>query len=177
MAIQITIGGVDFTSKIDLESIAVTNTVSNKSGTMEFEVTCVVGETIPRAGNEVIFLNGGTREFAGILMAPKEELINPAKLLYKCQARDYTYLFDRIIVPETYPSQAADVIVRAVVQNYTSGFTTTNVQNAFVVAEQQFNDLFPSDCVKTLADLLEFSGISTITATSTSPRWSIFPLL
>lgn len=156
MAVQILIGGTDMTQYVDLESIRVTNSSAAKSDTMDFELSVPVGATIPRAGNEVLFLNGGDREFAGILMRPEEDLINPATLRYTCQARDWSFFFDRRLVTETYAAQPADQIVSAIVQDYTAGFTANNVQAAFDVAEQTFDDVYPSDAIKQLADTLEW---------------------
>lgn len=148
------------TASIDLPSVQVTNTLVNRSDTMEFDVTVSAGAAIPRAGNEVVFLNGAAREFAGILATTEEELINPGAFRYRCTAKDYSQLFDKLVVTNQYPAsgaaQAADVTVKAIVASYCPGFTANNVEPAPLLAAQQFDDQYPSDCIKFLADALEW---------------------
>lgn len=158
MALQITIGGQDRTTAIDLPSVRVTNALGVKSDTMDFDLTMTPGEfTRPSAGSEIIVTNGSTKEFAGVIARVDEEIYSPDSLVYRNQCQDYTRYMDKKMVVEKYPSQYADLIVRDVIAKYCPGFTTTNIKNAFGVVEQIFDYAYPSDVIRQLADSIEWS--------------------
>jgi hypothetical protein len=115
----------------------------------------------PQGGNEIVFLNGVVREFAGVIVSVEEEEENPDTMLYRVTCKDYSHWFDHRLVVEDYPSQAADLIVKDIVNRYASAsgitFTTASVQPGPVIAQQQFNYVPPSESVKTIADTLEYN--------------------
>lgn len=161
MAFQTLVAGVDCTAAIDLNSVQVQNTLLLKSDTMNFDLlTDAVAYPRPASGNEIVFTNAGDREFAGVIASVEEEALNPSVLTYHVTAKDYTQWFDHHLVQEEYPAQAADVTVKAIVQSYANAsgvvFTTTNVHPAFIVADQKFPFVYPSEAIKTLADLIEW---------------------
>lgn len=157
MALVVSIGGTDRTSACKLETIEVTNTIASNSDTAEMVVS--VSSTAgwrPQAGNAVVVTNGATKEFAGIISDVEERDFGIERLRYAVSARDYTYLFDKYLVVEEYASTRASTIVSNIVTSYTTGFTTTNIQASAVVGAQTFDYVEPSQCVRTLADLVGY---------------------
>lgn len=160
---QITVGGVDVTQFVDLSSVQVDNNNSVKADLMSFDVYNDGSLSRPLGGNEVIFLNGSTREFAGVVITVDEELYSPGVRLYRVTCKDYTHWFDHRLVVEYYTSTNADTMVRNIINSYVNPafypnapFTTNHVQAAPLLADQRFDYLAPSDAIKQLADLLEW---------------------
>lgn len=152
MAIVVTIGGTDRTSSVDLKTVKIHDGLGMLQDSCQFDVA--IGTTDgwnPQAGNEIVVLNGTTREFAGMLLEVDEDLVAPSRLRYRLGARDYKHLFDRRLVAEEYAEQAANSIVSSIVTSFTTGFTTINVMAAPTVAAQRFDYIAPSDVLDHLA--------------------------
>jgi hypothetical protein len=145
-----------------METVHAVNTLAIKADTLEFDMVVPVGEAVPRSGNEVVWLVNGIREFAGRLLVVREVQEEPGLLYrYKCRVRDYSWEFDKRLVTEVYPAPpalvaSADSMVTAIVEGYTSGFTTDHVMPSYPLATQTFNDIYPSDAIKGIADALEW---------------------
>lgn len=162
MAIQFLIGGTDMSAYVDNKTVRGTNTIALKADTLSLDVIVPVGVAIPRGGNEVVWLNGGVREFAGRLLQVTEIQAEPGrKYRYKCAVRDYSWEFDKRLVTETFPTppaltMRADLMIKAIVDGWTTGFTYSNVLESFDLAAQTYNDSAPSDAIKQIADALEW---------------------
>lgn len=156
MAISLTLGGNDRTAKVDVYSIVVSESPGAKANTMSFDVPVEDDDVVRPLGGQEVVLTDASREFAGILVSVKETQLAPRSFVYRCTARDYTYLFDRRLVVEDYAAQRADLIVADVVSRFTSGFTSTGVKTAFDVPEQKYDHVYPSEIVQGLADQLEW---------------------
>lgn len=157
MAIQFLIGGVDRTTAISFDSVSASNTIARKGDTCSFVLT-VHNADFPRplGGQEFVWLNGATREFAGTILKVREVQLGPLTYEYHCVARDFTYLLDRRLVVEDYVAQRADLIVADVVTRFTSGFTIANVRVAYAVPEQKYDYVYPSEIIDGLASSLEW---------------------
>ncbi len=157
MANTISIGGVDRTSYVRLESVTVRNTIVATTDSLEAVVSVYDGSWTPQAGNEVIWTNGGTTEFGGICMSLTETMVNPSHYKYRIMCKDYTWLLDRRLVARQYTTvQAADVVVKDILSTFTSGFTTTNVEAAPAVNPQTFDYEPVSSTLHKLADLIQW---------------------
>lgn len=157
MGITVTLGGADRTVAVDLESVLVSEAVGAKANQMAFDYV-IKDDDHPRplAGQEIVFADGATREFAGILATVRETQERPGAYRYRCTARDYSYLLDRRLVVEQYAAQAADLIVKDVITRYCPGFTSANVQAAFDVPEQTYDYESASALIQALADSIEW---------------------
>lgn len=154
MALQILIGGNDITKYVDLSTIKITSNIATSKDTGEF--TVIIPNNViqrPLGGQEVVILNGSIREFAGVVINPKETALAAGIMQYDTNCKDYTYWFDKRVVTDTYDNMDISAIVKAIVSNYTTGFTTNNVQitNA-PLTEIKFDHVAPSQAIQKLAD-------------------------
>lgn len=159
MAISISVGGQDYTSgsgyQVDLTSVKVTEDILNDQWEFDFDILIQDGAVgRPLSNTEVIFLNGGNREFAGVLATVHEEPVDPYTFRYKCIANNYEQWFDRHLAAETYQAQTADALLKAMVTAFCPGFTTNNVQAAPQVPEYTADYKAPTQVVKDQANLL-----------------------
>jgi hypothetical protein len=156
MALSITIGGVDRTANVRFESVNILQTVAANADQADLVISVAVAEGWrPKAANEVIILNGTTKEFAGICIDVEEEQATTlTRLRYKLACRDYVHLFDRRLVVQNYAAQAASLIAIDVVTTYTDGFSSTGIDVSPVVDAQQYDYVAPSDVMRDFADTL-----------------------
>ena len=72
----------------------------------------------PRVGGEVIFSDGSTREFAGVMYGVDRAMGEGNRLtIYTCDCMDYTFYLDRRYVNKLYVSAAADLMVSAIIDD------------------------------------------------------------
>lgn len=109
----------------------------------------------PSRGNEVLWLNNGVREFAGIVTQVDEDDLG-ADLEYTVNATSYESKFNRRLVVNYYNSMTADALVKQIVQSFCPGFTTANVQAAYTLPPQYFNYIEPSAALKKIAQQIEY---------------------
>lgn len=152
---QITINGLDYTQYIDLESVEVDNSVIMTHDTMQFVIRLRGELPIPADGNEVIWLNNGVREFAGVVTTIIETDIG-TDLEYQITAQSYERWLDRKLVVGYYPQQAADVTVKQIIQQFAPQFTTNNVKPGFTLAPFYFNYMTVSDALKKISQMIEY---------------------
>lgn len=156
MAISITIGGVDYTQYVEMQSVKIDSNIAVNSDTLGMTIN-IPNQILPRpkGGQEIIVYNGSVREFGGVLVLPKESALTPTTMSYEVQARDYLYYLDKRLVTNSYTNTTAGNIVINIIQNYTTGFTTNHVlgtDNSFLIPFIKFDHLSPSACLQKLAD-------------------------
>lgn len=156
MAIKILIGGNDYTAYVDQPTVNIASNIAVTSDTASLDVVIpnqIVGR--PKGGQEIKIMNGSSVEFGGVVLTPEEEALATDVMVYHVKCRDYTFYFDKYVVTDTYKNMSTGDIVKSMVQNYTKGFTTNNVQGtsgSFVITQIKFDHKSPSSCVKKLAD-------------------------
>lgn len=117
----------------------------------------------PRTGDEVVFINNGVNEFAGVLLNVKEEQDTPDTFIYHCQVTNYSPWFRHHLVVGQRPEESADTRVKWIVSAFVnvSGnpvtFTTNNVQSAPNVPAKKYDYVDPYQAVKDLADFLQWN--------------------
>lgn len=162
MSIQILIGGVDRTHRVDLGSVRASNTLVNKADTLSLDTTVPFGELVPKGGMEVVWLVNGVREFGGRLLRVTEQQLEPGRRYrYRCDVRDYSWEMDKYLVTDAFPAppaltQRADITVKDIIDRFTTGFTYNNVQTSYDLATLTFNDTASSDAIRQIADSLEW---------------------
>lgn len=160
MAIQFLIGNQDYTNLIDLSSLKISSNIAVTKDTANFDV--IIGRQAkprPKGGQEIKILNGATTEFGGVLVNPKELALAPDTMQYQTQCRDYVYWLDKRVVTNTYTGYTIGNMVKDIVANFTSGFTSNNVQGtgaSFLLSEKKFDHVPPSQAIKALADAVAF---------------------
>ncbi len=100
---------IDYNPISDFKSINIQNSIEVASDTMN--ITFYGGQNnsvlpAPLAGNEIIVLNGGNTEFAGIISEVhrtfSNELTGNFNYIYECSCKDYVYFLNRRLVNNVY---------------------------------------------------------------------------
>lgn len=157
MSLQILIGGVDYTSYVDFNSVKIDNNIAVTSDTAQFNIKITNKEMPrPKGGSELIVLNGTNREFGGVHISPEEDEIAAGVMLYQCKSRDYGYWADRRLIVEDIMPDYAGNMIKSVVSSFSSGFTTNNVQTGPLAPYQKVDYVPLTKFVKKLADLFSF---------------------
>lgn len=116
MALTFTIGGISYLGAIDFKSIATDNSMEVAADSFEFSLT-IIGNSFPKpkSGKEVIFSDGATREFGGVL-TKVTSMRGPdgVTIFYVCECQDYVYYLNRRKVNNSYVSQAAGSMMKAI---------------------------------------------------------------
>lgn len=166
MALQLTISGVDYTSALNFESVKIQQSREAKGSTLNFELKLYDSSLpTPKAGNEVIFIDGSTREFAGTLVTLMRSIGESNRLVpYPCQCIDYTYLLDRRKLNKIYSSAAADDMVKEILDDLKSAANDadthyndfqsnkTEIDAAPTIRQQRFEYVLPSQAFDTIAE-------------------------
>lgn len=155
MALTITIGGVDKTALIEWQSISITQELTKTADQMSFNLNIYGTKTYqPNLGDEVIFLNGAVRVFAGNIVQTNltnDGLAQELNVIVK----DYSNLLDSQLVSKTYTSMTVQAIIADILTNFTDGsFTSANSTVTTVIPSVQFNYISVSECMKKLVSFL-----------------------
>lgn len=153
------INTVDQSASVDWASLRVDQTLTSQADTAQFKIKKYGSKTlVPAVNDSVLISDGSTNIFGGRIISVSEVPVNGADgLVFDCQCVDHTYEFDSRLVSKAYQSQTARQIISDLVSNFTTGgFTTNNVQSAFNITRIVFNQVAPSECLKRLADLLQY---------------------
>ncbi|MDA8212155.1 MAG: hypothetical protein M0021_09800 [Clostridia bacterium] len=159
MAIVLTIGGVDKTSLLRVDSLQLTDTLNSRD-TCSFILLDKAGTYRPEVGQEVIITDGGTRRFAGTIDEPDEEAIPGNNALrFDCSCVDYNQIPDRHLVARVYENQTLGNIVRDIVTQDLAGegITTTKVQDGPTITKAVFNYRTATEAFNDLAELTGYA--------------------
>lgn len=153
--LKITIGGVDYTDHVDLETITLTNNLAVSMDMAEFTVF-IPGQEIgrPKGGSELVITDQLGRAFAGVVAIVTE--VQDAvidQLDYQVQAKDFSYHLNRAVAVEEYAENTYTYsqIVEDLVAKYGAkyGIASGGVQPSFLSEYQRF-DYLPVDQSLTL---------------------------
>jgi hypothetical protein len=154
--ITVTIAGVDRTSK--LSSLSINDTINSQVDTMDFTVEPTLSDTyVPALNDEVIVTRGATRIFAGVITTISDEMTGTNSLIYSINAIDYTFFLNRKLVTERYTNQTIAYIIADIVTKYAPTFTVSGVLADIEVASIAFNRITVSECLRKLADLVNYN--------------------
>lgn len=159
MALQLTIGGVDRTSKIESNSLKITNVLTNKRDTASFSILSHSGDTFePTIGREVIIYDGATKIFGGLITEiDSNSLAKQGPVRHNVQCQDYTRLFDKKLVPDSFRNKTANEIIQSLKDLYfPSGFTINNVDAPVLISYVAFNYKPLAKCLEELAQSINY---------------------
>lgn len=169
MAIQITIGGTDYTSVLDFKTVKVQQSREVKGSTLNFKSKIYDDSLpIPRSGAEIVFLDGATREFAGVLTSIEMTMGESNRLVnFACQCNDYSFYLDRRYLNKVYAVQRADLMVQEILDDLQtkSGSLDTHYNDfqaglladqAPSIKQQRFERLLPSQALDIIAESVGF---------------------
>lgn len=158
MAIQLTISGLDKTRQIVMNSLRIQNILTNKRDTADFSIVSHSGDDyVPNMGSEVIVYDGATKVFGGVItkIDSVAKAFNVVEHRIYCQ--DYTRLFDKKLIPDTYENQTAEDIISQLKDNYfPSGFTINNVVAPVTIKYVAFQYKPLAVCMQMLADMIGY---------------------
>lgn len=161
MALQILVGGQDYTSLIEPQNFKVTNTIATSNDTAELTVKITQqAKPRPKGGQEIQIINGSTKEFGGVILQPTENIKTPDTMLYDVQCQDYHFWLNKKCVTNTYTGWTAGNIVKDIISRFTGGFTTNNVQgldSSFTIPILKFDYVTVSSALDQLAKAVGFS--------------------
>lgn len=139
----------------------VINRANITGDTASFEM--VDPDTAPVAGQAAtIYLDDSSQVlFSGIIISIKQHYAAPNKWIYSLSCTGFVHYFNRRLVKEHYEdldiptTVTASYIINHIVTNYTDpamGFTTNNVIYDAPIYDKWFNYVYPSDCLRELAE-------------------------
>lgn len=162
--LKITIGGVDYTDHVDLETITLTNNLAVSMDMAEFTIF-VAGQQIarPKGGSELVITDPYGRAFAGVVAIVSEDqeaVID--QLDYKVQAKDYSYHLNRVLAVEEYAENTYtyDQIVKDLVAKYAAKYgivAGAGVQPSFMSEYQRFDYLAVDESLTLLAQKISWT--------------------
>lgn len=123
MALTLSIGGSARESILQPDSLIWEDTVNGRSK-LKFSLVpqAISGSVVPTDGQEVIFKDGATILFLGLMIQPEEELLPSASLInVRCQVVDYGSRCDARLVVQSYTDQTVGQIVTDILTNFLDG--------------------------------------------------------
>ncbi len=157
MSIALQINSVDRTSLIQFEGLSVNQQLTNQRDSASFKIR--KNDTItPSLTDDVKIYDGTEIIFAGVVIKINEELsgVGEKAVVYSCECADYSYIADKLMVSKTYESQTINAIITDIVATYCPGFNADNVESDFVIEKIVFNQVYVTDCIKRLADIVRY---------------------
>ena len=158
MAVTLTIAGTDRSRLVVAGSVRMLNQLTRQVDQASFDIDKYGSRTFaPSVGQEVVIQNGSTKLFAGRIVQVDEQYDKLDLVRYRIQCVDYTRDLDHQLVVETYEDQTINAIIADIKSRYLpSTITTTNVDAPVTVKYIAFNYEYPSDCLKQLAELVNY---------------------
>jgi len=145
----------DITNEISLESITKKDFLNEQKDLFSFILKN--SNFIPEINQEIELKIDDTTEFGGVVTRVGKEIVAGEMVIYSVEASDYSVYLDRKLVLERFDDETVDDIIDSIVSDYTSGFTTTNVDCDIEIKTMVFNRVTMSDCLKKLADAVGYS--------------------
>lgn len=156
MILQIVIDSTDRTSLIEWKSVRKRDQDTERVDTFAFSYKKFGSRTwTPEREDEIIVTDTSTstRVFAGRIQEVKASLKRNGTVEYDVKCKDYTVDFDDELLTKTYENQT----IQQIIDDFKpAGFTSTNVSGSTIVDRIQFNYQKKSDCLKDLAELVNY---------------------
>lgn len=138
--LQLKINSVDKSNLVLWSTLKKTEVLTKEPDTLEFHMHVHSGQTyFPAVGDTVqLYDTSSTLIFAG-LVVELDSAIDGLLSNYRVICKDWTGLADAKLVAKTYTNKTATAIVQDIFTNYTSGFTTVNVNAPVTLDSMTFN--------------------------------------
>lgn len=161
--LTIYIDAEDVTNRVNFDGdFGISDNINQKRDTFDFEIRKAPGQTFfPEKGSEVIveFGEGSdpSRIFGGTITSVERSVRSVNKVIYRCQAVDYSFILDRKLVLERFENTSVSDIIQELVYSYAEDFTFDNVVGDYVVEAISFNRIKISECLEKLAQITGYS--------------------
>jgi hypothetical protein len=151
--IKIYINGVDRSDHIENDSITFNMSVTKEPSIVGFRIIKAESKTIPTLGLPVIVEEDGENLFKGTIVERQERFLDGMIIAYDFSCKDGVYEFDRLLVKTTYQNETLGDIVQDILDNFTEGGFTLDVEDTTPTIESiKFNYEQPSKALQTLCD-------------------------
>lgn len=142
---------------VDGRNLVITDLLTNEANTASFELVDTYTNK-PTEGQEIIITFSGSRIFAGRITRIDPEKVSNAgassNFNFFIECTDWQVDLDKKMVVKSYSSTTLDVVVKDIIDSYTSGITYTNVivSGAPAITKIIFNYEYVSECFSQLAE-------------------------
>ncbi|HEX3861303.1 MAG TPA: hypothetical protein VHY35_06375 [Stellaceae bacterium] len=155
MSVQLKVNSVDASSSVDWLSINLNLVLTKEVSTLNFDVLKTPSATIPAVGDQIDAYDDSGHIFGGTVTETELKIDGGILARYSITAVDWSYQFDSKNVVQTYTDMDPGAIVQDIIENFTTGFTDTNVQLAgFNIPSVKFNYQPPTKCIQKIAALI-----------------------
>jgi len=156
--IQVLINNVDLSSQIIWDGFEVNQAITSQVDTASFEYRKFGSRTyVPAVNDEVEIFEGVNKIFGGFIVSIEERNLNNADgLVYMIQSSDYGSQLGQILAAKSYVNQTIEQIIDDLISTYAPDFTTTNVFSNFSIGRIAFNEVYISDCIAKLAEIVKY---------------------
>lgn len=152
MAIVVTIAGIDKTAHIEHDSWNINQVLTHSQDSKDFTI---ISGARPTAGQEVIFTDGSTKLFRGIIDVVKEDHRPAGITRYDCSARDLSYKMNAKLVADVWENESASTIAAEIISRYCTGFTSNGVDAGAPEVEWFYQNYEqPMESLKKLAEMI-----------------------
>ncbi len=159
MQLLIKIGGVDVSTKVNVDSVSIQNIINKRIDTCSLSVTDRTGSTTITSLQEIIISNTAetTRYFAGYVTEIDIKIDGITKT-YDLQCQDYTILLDGALVNESYAAQTVEAILADLFTSYLGevNASTYVVATGKTLDKKLFNRVTLREAVDMLSDACGF---------------------
>ena len=152
MGITVTIAGVNRTINVDAKTLSITDEVTNRASSAQFDFYCQDIAIAPVPGASILIEEGTTKLFSGRILSKVEGFLPPALLSYNIECIDNTRDLDKYLVSKTYTNQSGGDIIKDIVDNYTTGFTYAHVQDGPTLYDISFDYIQASEAIAAVAN-------------------------
>jgi len=157
MALIVKIAGVDKSNAINWRDFAIEQNITKEPDLCTFSVRYLAGGYKPSVGDNVAVELAGVKIFAGTIIELTDKLSGGVLDRVECTAKDYTFELDRKLVTTNYANTDADVAIKDILTQFTSGYTAVNVlTGAGKIKKLTFNYESPSKAIQRIADLFDW---------------------
>ena len=159
MNLQINIQSIDRTNYVLWKTFSKVDNLNSKVDICSFSTRKYGDDKTwsPSVGDEVQVLDGATSMFEGVIVKIKEVLDGSRIQRYKVKCKDWTHYLDRKLVTERYKNKTVNAIISALVSDYATSFTVTNVDCGITINSIAFNYVTVSQAIQMLAEQVNYS--------------------
>jgi len=154
--ITVKIGGVDKTEYVDARTLSIRDELTSKVNSASFDFICNDIAVAPKPGEAVLIEEGTKKLFSGRILSKEENFLPPNLLKYPVECVDHTRDLDKKLVAESYKNQKAGDIYKHIIDNYTTGFTYTNVSDGPTISEIAFDYVQVSEALTKIAEICDY---------------------
>jgi len=153
---SLTIGAVEYITKVGQESFAINDETGGRIGTCSFTITDTHAAIAALSKAEVIVYTGATKRFGGYIGTVEQQRINSLQSQASIVCRDYNSLLDSVTVPsEAYAAQTDEAILDDLFTTYLPAVSTVPVVQVKASVTVTFSNQTLRQCVETLANLTD----------------------